>query len=389
MKKLIALLITFALLVSLVPFNVSADSGGTITQPTPMVSPSPTAEPTPSAPAVSPSSSPDPNPDCDYIPQFFVDVDSSHWAYDAIEYVGYNGLMQGMGNSKFNPSGGTTRAQLVAILYRLEGKPTVSSMNSFSDVTASWAKAPVEWAASRGIVTGKGNSRFDPNGDVTRQEFAAILARYARYKGIDTAGAGSTLNEFPDTGHVDSWAFDDLCWAKEAGLITGKGTASGQELDPKGYASRAQTAVILQRFITVLETVPDPIPVEYKLNGQTVFTISVPRNWQDDFAVRSNEEEIPWLSFYDKRNHEGPEAMGGRLFGVFLDTETECHLPSYRNWGEIRYNGQKYTLRFYYPTDVQCGSTPELIESYHIKYTQVGGIFDNGIQLAEGVSKLG
>ncbi len=124
MKKLIALLITFALLVSLVPFNVSADSGGTITQPTPMVSPSPTAETTPSAPAVSPSSSPDPNPDCDYIPQFFVDVDSSHWAYDAIEYVGYNGLMQGMGNSKFNPSGGTTRAQLVALPTSFQ--PTVT-----------------------------------------------------------------------------------------------------------------------------------------------------------------------------------------------------------------------------------------------------------------------
>lgn len=385
MKKMIVPLI-FVLLLCLIPFSASADSGEMISQENACV-----LSFVPSEPPASSSSAPDSDsgPSCDYVPQLFLDVDSSHWAYDAIEYVGSYGLMQGMGGSNFNPAGKTTRAQLVAILYRLEGQPAISGTNTFSDVTAPWAKAPVEWAASRGIVNGKGGGRFDPNGSISRQEFAAILARYARYKGLEASGSAEALDGFLDAGTVASWALSDLCWAKEAGLITGKSTSDGRVLNPNGDADRAQTAVILQRFSGVLDTVPPPIPVDYEINGQTVFTLSIPGNWRNDFVMKGNGEEIPWISFYDKRNHEGPEAMGGRLFGIFLDTEKETDLPHYKNWGKIQYNGQEYTLRFFYPTDVQCGNTPELQNSYTSKYMQVNGIFDNGIQLAEGVSKIG
>lgn len=176
----------------------------------------------------------------------FTDVNPNSWFYDEVRFAYENGLMGGDGYpTVFNPDGKTTRAMLVTVLYRLEGEPE-AGVPDFSDVPeGQWYTAPVAWAAANGIVTGSGG-RFDPTGAITRQDFAAILYRYARScKGYD-AGGRADLSGFSDAVQVAEYAKEAVSWAYGQGLING---TSGGRLDPGGSAVRAQTAVILARFL--------------------------------------------------------------------------------------------------------------------------------------------
>lgn len=175
----------------------------------------------------------------------FTDVSSTQWFYDAVSYVYSHNLMNGIGDATFDPSGTTTRGMIVTILYRYEGSPAAGASN-FSDVAAGQYYAePVAWAAAHGIVNGYPNGTFIPNAPITREQFAAILYRYAQYKGFDVSGRADLYAGFTDAGQVSEYAHDAMAWANYEGLINGVTTTT---LQPGGFASRAQAAAILMRF---------------------------------------------------------------------------------------------------------------------------------------------
>ncbi len=175
----------------------------------------------------------------------FQDVQASDWFYAAVQYVYANGMMGGTSETAFSPTKTTTRGMIVTILHRLEGSPAAEG-TAFSDVAPQqYYAAPVAWASANGIVTGYGDGSFRPQAEITREQMAAILFRYAQSKGADvTQRAG--LEAFPDAASVSSYAVDAMSWAVSAGLISGM---DGQ-LVPGGSATRAQAATILMRFCT-------------------------------------------------------------------------------------------------------------------------------------------
>ena len=184
----------------------------------------------------------------------FDDVLPGHWAYEAVEYVRQKGLMSGVGGGSFGVDQTTTRAMLVTILYRLEGEPELEGTGTirFSDVEDdAWYAKGVYWAAEKGIVNGDGEGNFMPNDPVTREQMAAIFHRYAGYKGYDVTAQGD-LSAFTDADSVSDWAREPLVWAVDKGLINGMGDGT---VNPRGTATRAQTAAILMRFC---ETVAKP-----------------------------------------------------------------------------------------------------------------------------------
>ena len=179
-------------------------------------------------------------------PIVYADVSEKAWYYDAVQYATQNGLMNGVGGNKFDPNGEMTRAMLVTVLWRYEGQP-MGYENKFTDVNAksgSWYINAVAWAAENNIVNGVGGNKFDPNGDITREQMAAILFRYANGKNIDTSKRGD-LTSFPDANQVSAWAKDAVQWTVAEGIING----SDGKLLPKGNATRAQVSTILMRFI--------------------------------------------------------------------------------------------------------------------------------------------
>ena len=176
----------------------------------------------------------------------FTDVRESDWFYDDVVFAYENGLFAGTSDTTFSPNASMTRAMLVTVLYRLEGQPTVNGRSGFSDVTFnSYYEDAVTWAADNGIVNGISTSTFSPNANVTREQMAAILYRYAQYKKYNTA-ASSSLNSFSDHASVSGYAVMPLQWAVAEKLING----SAGKLMPTGNATRAQVAAILHRFVT-------------------------------------------------------------------------------------------------------------------------------------------
>ncbi len=177
-------------------------------------------------------------------PVSFNDVSPNAWYYGAVDYAVSNGLMNGVGGGNFAPDSPMTRAMLVTVLWRYEGEPK-EGKNTFTDVPdGQWYTQAVAWAAANGIVGGVGNGRFDPNGNITREQMAAILFRYADGKKLDTSKRGD-LSGFPDAGKVSAWAKDAIAWAVAEKIIGG----SDGKLLPQGNATRAQVSTILMRFI--------------------------------------------------------------------------------------------------------------------------------------------
>ncbi len=175
----------------------------------------------------------------------FSDVDANAWYAEYINYVAENGLMNGYENGTFGPNDKTTRAQIVTVLFRMEGEPAVSASSKFSDVSAGgqYYSSAVTWAARNNIVNGYEDGRFGPNDNVTREQIAAILFRYAEYKGYDTSLTGNVAS-FNDAAKVSSWATNAISWAIGEGLMNGDNGA----LRPQGNATRAEIAALLMRF---------------------------------------------------------------------------------------------------------------------------------------------
>ena len=165
-----------------------------------------------------------------------------------MQFVYENGLMDGVGNNLFAPNATLNRAMAVTILYRLEGSPDLDGENlgyPFADVDGdAWYGDAVYWARCNGIVDGVENNHFDPTGSLTREQMATVLYRYAQYKGADVSASGD-LSGFADSANVSAWAVDAVKWAVGSGLVNG---VEGNALAPQGTSTRAQTAAILARF---------------------------------------------------------------------------------------------------------------------------------------------
>ena len=179
----------------------------------------------------------------------FTDVVAGTWYYGVAAYAYNNGLFAGMTPTTFAPNATMTRAMLVSVLWRLAGAPAPKAPNTFVDVPdGAWYTDAVTWAAENGVVSGIGGSRFDPSGFVTREQTAEILYNYAHSKGYDVS-ARADLTAFPDAGSVSGWAEEALSWANAAGLINGTVRDGQTILDPQGSASRAQVAMILMNYV--------------------------------------------------------------------------------------------------------------------------------------------
>lgn len=175
----------------------------------------------------------------------FGDVKSGDWFCNDVKYVYEKGMMAGTAADVFAPNATTTRAMIVTILYRLEGSPAVTGTSAFVDVPAGqWYTDAVNWAAANQIVKGTSATTFAPNDSITREQMAAILYRYAQYKGYDVTKKAD-LSGYSDNGQVSAYAKDALAWANAAKLING---VTNTTLAPQGNATRAQVSAILHRF---------------------------------------------------------------------------------------------------------------------------------------------
>ncbi len=175
----------------------------------------------------------------------FTDAKTSAWYHDGVHWAIENGVMNGVGNGKFAPNDTTTRAQVVTMLWRLEGSPAYVGMSEFSDVdNEEWYGPAIRWASAEGIVNGY-DGKFAPNDPVTREQLVTILYRYAQYKKLDVSvGKDTNILSYDDAFDVHEWAMAAMQWACGSGIVNGIGT----NLEPAGDASRAQVATMLWRF---------------------------------------------------------------------------------------------------------------------------------------------
>lgn len=176
----------------------------------------------------------------------FADVPSGSWYYDDVAYVYDTGLMTGLTVTAFGPNLSTTRGMIVTILWRMENEPAAKHGCPFADVRrGSYYEQAIAWASENGIVTGFDASTFAPDQAITREQLAAILFRFAAYRGMDAVTLRENLSSFQDQAAISAYAVSALNWAVGEGLMQG----TGDKLEPTGNATRAQVAAMLRRFM--------------------------------------------------------------------------------------------------------------------------------------------
>ena len=182
------------------------------------------------------------------VTEMFTDVSHS-WADDGIRYCVTHQLMSGIGNDLFGPKLTTTRAQIVQILYNLEGEPKVTGTTPFTDLTQDWYQDAILWAYQTGVVAGTSSTTFEPDRPVTREQIAVILMEYmTRVLKLERTWTPADLSTFPDAGSVSDWAKDAMADAVGLGLISGASNGGQTYLEPQGSATREQVATILMEF---------------------------------------------------------------------------------------------------------------------------------------------
>lgn len=178
----------------------------------------------------------------------FTDVPEGAWYADAAAYVYEHGLMAGTSATTFAPDVTTSRAMIATILWRMAGSPVVNYAMNYTDVAqGQWCSEAIRWATSEGVVTGYGNGLFGTNDPITREQFAAMLYRFAQEQGYDVSiGENTNILSYTDVADLSEYAISAMQWAVGAGIING--TGDGSTLTPQGQATRAQAAVMLTRF---------------------------------------------------------------------------------------------------------------------------------------------
>lgn len=180
----------------------------------------------------------------------FNDVSYGDWYYDAVQFVYSKGIMDGVDYYKFAPNGTITRGMIVTMLWRMAGEPFEMPVTSFTDVEIGrYYTTAVAWACRNGIADGMGESTFGPNDAITREELVTLMYRYAQYFGHSCIG--TSIEGFADAGSVSSYAYNAMCWAYKAGVVTG---TTGSRLNPQGTASRAEAAQMIMSFYSFLNS---------------------------------------------------------------------------------------------------------------------------------------
>jgi len=213
----------------------------------------------------------------------FTDVATNRWYHDYVTWAWVNGIAEGTTTTTFRPGGNITRAQFVALLYRVSGSPAYSPTQRFSDVpTSAWFAPAVEWAARHGVVTGIANTtRFEPNRSITRQEVAAVMHRYFGQATDPTSPPPP--NRFLDLNTVNRWARDNVNWAFHAGVLQGAG-ANGRHIQPLRYATRAEAVAMIRRIVVNRDWVAPELPPEPFLN--------VPRIANNPLVITTRTEAV-------------------------------------------------------------------------------------------------
>lgn len=176
----------------------------------------------------------------------FSDVKRNDWYFSSVQYVYKNGYVSGTTSTTFSPNTKLSRGNIVTILWRMVGSPTVSGGSKFSDVKSNaYYYNAVKWATSKKIINGYGDGRFGPNENITREQLATILMNYARYRNKDVS-ARTNLNKYEDSSGVSSYAKQGLSWAVAKKIINGK--QNGTKLDPRGTATRAEIATMITNY---------------------------------------------------------------------------------------------------------------------------------------------
>ncbi len=179
----------------------------------------------------------------------YTDTDVNAWYHDAVHYCTENGLMNGTSAGTFSPKNETTRGMAATILNRMDGETKSSAANRFRDVqSGKYYADAVAWADENGIVTGYDSNTFGPDDPVTREQFAALLYRYTKYRKVDTSAAESTdISAYKDAGSVSSYAKTAMKWACGAGIVNGR---SASQLAPKAKITRAEISQMLLNYIS-------------------------------------------------------------------------------------------------------------------------------------------
>jgi hypothetical protein len=177
----------------------------------------------------------------------FTDITQNDWFYDNVLYVYRAGLMLGTASDTFSPKLGVTRAMVITMLHRMSGD-TGSYENTFLDVPmGAWYEDAVAWAAAKGISDGLGGNRFAPDTKITREQLAVMLHRYAKYMGYDVSiGEDTNILSYNDAFDISEYAYAALQWTCGAGVMNGDNSGN---LNPQGFATRAEAAAMLQRFL--------------------------------------------------------------------------------------------------------------------------------------------
>lgn len=235
--------------------------------------------------------------------KLFSDVKKTDWFYSDINYVNEKGLMQGTCDALFAPDNPTTRGMLVTILWRLDGEP-VEKGNSFSDVKSdTYYHDAVVWASKCGIVNGYSDTVFSPDDNITREQLASILYRYAEYKNYDTTKK-SELNKYADKNQISDYALSAMQWANGNGIITG---TYDETLSPQGYALRCQIAAILKRFCTqIMPTDSDSGIDDTWITEQT--ETEQPSNKDSETKKEDRNNHAVNNNFTDKTSNDSTES---------------------------------------------------------------------------------
>ena len=300
----------------------------------------------------------------------FTDM-ANHWAYAGVEYCYLNGLMKGMTDTTFGPNLPTTRAMVVTVLYRMENTPPVGGLdNPFKDVKfGDWYGSAIVWAADCGIVTGKTKDTFDPNGNITREQLAAILYRYADYCGYCT-DIKYTLGDFKDKDSVSSYAVEPMQWTCAMNLITGVFEGKFFFLKPQENATRAQIATILMRFMQ--NVVPHETTV-----GFDGLNMTLPASWFNEFTYEATETENGATMIFRCRREE-EAGNGGFLFSVDLvDGSIPPYGTAFEVVGAIGKDGKYRNVVIVYGGGVESDEFKDL-------YFAMKGEKDNIVKSFEG-----
>lgn len=286
----------------------------------------------------------------------FSDVKTSAWYHEDVQYVSENGLMKGTGENLFSPDATTTRGMIVTILYRLEGEPSPTGACPFQDVASGkYYEKAITWAAENGIVSGFSADTFGPDQNITREQMAAILYRYATYKKYDVSTAGD-LSKFPDADKVSSYAVDAMKWANAAGLING---SNDGKLYPAGNATRAQVAAILTRFC---KNIAAQCTVTFQLNYGSEDTYTTLKVAKGDTITAP---KAPTRSGYTFSSWS--EKTSGSAFD--FKTPIEKDITLYAQWNKKSSSGGSSSTVHYYTVtfDARASDATNVPEAQQIR----------------------